>query len=79
MISPLGTIGDYDDVRIFKKAAEAALKRAVKAGIKRPLLVLSDHPLFEQAALVTLLGALQALYTVSYKFQTYTVCQNKGI
>lgn len=64
--SPVGPIGDYDDVRIFKNSASAAVKRALKAGIKRPLLVLEDHPLFEQAGLVTLLGALDALYTVRF-------------
>lgn len=64
--SPLGSIDDYDDVRIFKNSAYAGVKRALKAGIRRPLLVLPDHPLFENAALVTLLGALQALYTVRF-------------
>lgn len=62
--SPLGTIDDYDDVRVFKNSAYVGVKRALKAGIRRPLLVLPDHPLFEKATLVTLLGALEALYTV---------------
>ncbi|KAG5893945.1 hypothetical protein JTB14_009692 [Gonioctena quinquepunctata] len=61
--SPTGPIDvDFDDVRSFKSSAAAGIKRAVKAGIKKPLLVLEEHPRFEQAELVTLLGALEALY-----------------
>nr|XP_023021022.1 putative aminopeptidase W07G4.4 [Leptinotarsa decemlineata] len=61
--SPTGPIDvDYDDVRIFKSSASDAIKRALKAGIKKPLLVLEEHPRFEHAELVTLLGALEALY-----------------
>ncbi|CAH1154254.1 unnamed protein product [Phaedon cochleariae] len=62
--SPTGPIDDdYGDVRSFKDSAKAAVKRALKAGIRRPLLVLEGHPRFEQAELVTLLGVLEALYT----------------
>jgi hypothetical protein len=39
--------------------------RALKAGVKAPLLVLPSHPAFQQSELVTLLGALEALYVVS--------------
>lgn len=61
----LGPIdADYDDVRIFKKAASAGVKRAVKAGSKRPLLVLFGEE-FKNGKLVTILGALDVLYTVS--------------
>jgi hypothetical protein len=41
--------------------------RALKAGVKAPLLVLPSHPTFRQSELVTLLGALEALYVVSDK------------
>jgi hypothetical protein len=39
--------------------------RALKAGVKAPLLLLPSHPTFRQSELVTLLGALEALYVVS--------------
>lgn len=71
VFSPVGPIGDYDDVRIFKNSAFAAMKRALKAKIQKPLLLLQDHPQFEQAELVCLLGVLEALYTVRHFFITY--------
>ncbi|CAG9860635.1 unnamed protein product [Phyllotreta striolata] len=62
--APTGPIdADYDDVRIFKTSAAGAAKRALKAGVKRPLLVLEEYPRFEHAELVTLLGTLQVFYT----------------
>lgn len=65
--SPTGSIdADYDDVRVFQNSAIKGVKRALRAGVKRPLLVLDEYPDFENAALVTLLGALEALYTVIY-------------
>ncbi|VEN50398.1 unnamed protein product, partial [Callosobruchus maculatus] len=61
--SPTGPIDpDYGDVRAFKKAAASGIKRALKSGMKTPLLVLEEHPRFQRAELVTLLGALQAIY-----------------
>jgi len=54
---------DYDDVRIFHKAASAGVKRALKAGSKQPLLVLFGEE-FKNGKLVTILGALDVLYTV---------------
>lgn len=64
--SPTGPIDpDYDDVRIFKEAAGKGIKRAIKAGMKRPLLMLRNHPGFKNCELITLLGALEALYVVS--------------
>ncbi|XP_068896981.1 putative aminopeptidase W07G4.4 [Tenebrio molitor] len=61
--APTGPIDpDYDDVRVLKRAAAKGMKRALKAGVKRPLLVLEENPAFENGDLVTLLGALQALY-----------------
>ncbi|CAH1111176.1 unnamed protein product [Psylliodes chrysocephalus] len=62
--SPTGPIDpDYDDVRVFKISAAAGIKRALKVGIKRPLLVLEEYHRYENTELVTLLGALEALYT----------------
>ncbi|RZB40961.1 aminopeptidase W07G4.4, partial [Asbolus verrucosus] len=61
--APTGPIDpDYDDVRVFKNAAVKGMKRALKAGVTKPLLVLEENPAFENTELVTLLGALQALY-----------------
>ncbi|XP_066154589.1 putative aminopeptidase W07G4.4 isoform X1 [Euwallacea fornicatus] len=61
--SPTGPLDlDYDDVRVFKKAAAAGVKRALKAGSKRPLLVIPEIP-FHDGQLVAILGALEALYT----------------
>ncbi|XP_014221946.1 putative aminopeptidase W07G4.4 isoform X1 [Trichogramma pretiosum] len=61
--SPTGAINpDYDDVRVFKEAAAKGIKRALKAGVKCPLLVLLPDSRFENVELVTLLGALEALY-----------------
>ncbi|XP_062398685.1 putative aminopeptidase W07G4.4 [Sardina pilchardus] len=53
---------DYDDVRRFSDAALNGIKRALKAGLQRPLLVCPPHSSYEKSALVGLLGALQALY-----------------
>ncbi|XP_016845480.1 putative aminopeptidase W07G4.4 isoform X2 [Nasonia vitripennis] len=61
--SPTGSINpDYDDVRVFKEAAVKGIKRALQAGVRNPLLVLLPDSRFENTELVTLLGALEALY-----------------
>ncbi|KAB7500543.1 putative aminopeptidase [Armadillidium nasatum] len=61
--SPTGPLDrDTDDVRRFSDAAATGVKRALKAGVQNPLLAVipcKEYPLSE---LVTLLGALQALY-----------------
>nr|CAI5861882.1 unnamed protein product [Callosobruchus analis] len=50
--SPTGPIDpDYGDVRAFKKAAAAGIKRALKSGVITPLLVLEEHPRFQRAEL----------------------------
>lgn len=62
--APTGKIDpDYDDVRVLKNAAFKGMKRALKAKITKPLLIL-DATKFENGALAILLGALQALYVV---------------
>uniref|UniRef100_A0A914WL62 Cytosol aminopeptidase domain-containing protein n=1 Tax=Plectus sambesii TaxID=2011161 RepID=A0A914WL62_9BILA len=53
---------DYDDVRRFSDAAKCAIKTAIKAGIKSPLLVTIPHEKYANAELVSILGALHALF-----------------
>lgn len=60
--SPVGDLGDYDDVRSYLKAAEKGIERAIKAGSKSPIIVLPENSKFQYAPLVTLLGALKMLY-----------------
>ncbi|XP_006007579.1 putative aminopeptidase W07G4.4 [Latimeria chalumnae] len=63
VFSPTGPLNrDYDDVRRFSDAAVVGVKRALEAGMKHPLLVHPPDDSFEEASLVTLLGALHALY-----------------
>ncbi|XP_044231811.1 putative aminopeptidase W07G4.4 [Thunnus albacares] len=53
---------DYDDVRNFSDAAVNGIKRALKAGMQRPLLVCPPHKDYNNSTLVAALGALHALY-----------------
>ncbi|MEQ2298012.1 hypothetical protein AMECASPLE_000795 [Ameca splendens] len=53
---------DYDDVRRFSDAAVNGIKRALKAGMQRPLLVCPPHKDYKDNALAAALGALHALY-----------------
>ncbi|KAG5840513.1 hypothetical protein ANANG_G00189600 [Anguilla anguilla] len=53
---------DYDDVRRFSDAAGNGIRRALKAGMQRPLLVCPPHRSYENGPLVAALGALHALY-----------------
>ena len=61
--------GDAADVRLFSDAAVAGVKRAIAAGAKTPLIycaapleLTATAPGFEEAPLVTILGALYAAY-----------------
>lgn len=71
---------DYDDVRRFSDAAGSAIKRAMKAGMQRPLLICPPHGDYEQSTLVAALGALHALYMplevreANMKPSPYKVC-----
>lgn len=56
---------DYDDVRSFAEAADKGMKRLLKTGAKKPVLVLLESARFPNAELVTLIGALRVLYVVS--------------
>lgn len=64
--APIGALNkDFSDVRLYGEAAEKGIKRALSAGIKRPLLSLlpvSNQPQYKHGNLVSLLGALHALY-----------------
>lgn len=53
---------DYDDVRRFSDAAGNGMKRALKAGMQRPLLVCPPHKDYPNSGTVAALGALHALY-----------------
>uniref|UniRef100_A0A8C7Y5S8 Zgc:152830 n=1 Tax=Oryzias sinensis TaxID=183150 RepID=A0A8C7Y5S8_9TELE len=53
---------DYDDARRFSDAAFNGIKRALKAGMQRPLLVCPPHRDYSSSPLVAALGALHALY-----------------
>ena len=70
VFSPTGPVDrDYDDLRRFTDAGEAGVKRAMAAGSKRPLVVVSALPgcmpgrTQEQMELAALLGCLEATYT----------------
>ncbi|KAM6965061.1 putative aminopeptidase W07G4.4 [Aplochiton taeniatus] len=71
---------DYDDVRRFSDAAVNGIKRAMKAGMQRPLLVCPPHSSYEKSTLVAALGALHALYMplevreANLKSSPYKVC-----
>ncbi|XP_026125680.1 putative aminopeptidase W07G4.4 [Carassius auratus] len=54
---------DYDDVRRFSDAAANGIKRALKAGMQRPLLVCPPHSSYAKSTLVAVLGALHVLYS----------------
>ncbi|MGH0182913.1 UNVERIFIED_CONTAM: hypothetical protein FKN15_010910, partial [Acipenser sinensis] len=63
VFAPTGPLDrDYDDVRRFTDAAVAGMKRALKAGMQSPLLVCPAHSTFKESTLVSVLGALHALY-----------------
>ncbi|XP_078421665.1 putative aminopeptidase W07G4.4 [Cetorhinus maximus] len=63
IFAPTGPLNrDYDDVRRFGDAAAIGIKRALKAGMVKPILVCPPEEFFQEAPLVTLLGALHALY-----------------
>ncbi|EDO37116.1 predicted protein [Nematostella vectensis] len=61
--APTGPVNrDYDDVRRYGEAAANGIKRALKAGSKRPLLVVPPGAHFTEAWSAAVLGALHALY-----------------
>lgn len=79
--APTGPLDpDYDDVRSLQETAARGLRRALKAGIRKLLVVLEEYPNFENSQLVTLLGVLEALYMVRVFFITKSknenICKN---
>lgn len=64
VFSPTGPLNrDYDDVRRYADSAAKGIKRAISAGSTSPLLVVVPDTRFKNARLVSVLGALQALYS----------------
>lgn len=62
VLAPLGPLTPYDDVRSVAEAARTGLARALAAGATAPALALQPHARWPRAALVALLGALEALH-----------------
>ncbi|XP_054258683.1 putative aminopeptidase W07G4.4 isoform X2 [Macrosteles quadrilineatus] len=60
--SPTGPLTDYHDVRSFGESAKKGIARALKAKFVKPLLVLNPDRSFPNCNLVSILGALEALY-----------------
>lgn len=54
---------EYDDVRSYAEAAKKGIARALKAGVTKPILLLPSDPLFPKSEVVTVLGAMEGLYT----------------
>uniref|UniRef100_A0A914XTR8 Cytosol aminopeptidase domain-containing protein n=1 Tax=Panagrolaimus superbus TaxID=310955 RepID=A0A914XTR8_9BILA len=62
--SSTGTVNtDFDDVRRYQKAAQNAVKAAVSAGVKFPLLITIPYERFPRAELIAAVGALHSAYT----------------
>jgi len=67
VLSQVAPLADYDDVRRFADAARAGVLKAKNAGSVRPFLALVNVPEtegFENALVVSLLGALAGLYEI---------------
>jgi len=52
---------DWDDVRSYANAAKDGIKKALASGSSKPLLVFNSTK-FQEAGIVAVLGALDALY-----------------
>lgn len=64
VFAPTGPVNrDFDDVRRYGDAAAKGVKRAISAGSSNPLLVVVPDSRFKNATLVSVLGALEALYS----------------
>ncbi|XP_049884190.1 putative aminopeptidase W07G4.4 [Pectinophora gossypiella] len=63
IISPTGKIGPYNDARVLRDAAKKGMTRALEAGCRKPLLAVQNFVDFPEGELVSILGALEALYT----------------
>lgn len=79
VLSPTGPLDRCeDDVRRFFDAAEAGIKRALKAGARKPLLLVIPDERFSQSLLVSILGAMHALYTTLELREARAECATKA-
>ncbi|XP_050678922.1 putative aminopeptidase W07G4.4 [Leptidea sinapis] len=62
VLSPTGKVTPYHDVGVIRDAVKKGMQRALDAGMKKPLLVITSVVDFPDGQLVGILGALEALY-----------------
>lgn len=62
VLAPTGPITPYHDAKVLYDAAKTGIKRAIDAGIKKPLLVVQDVNDYPDNQLTIILGAFEALY-----------------
>lgn len=62
VVSPTSKITPYHDVQVIRDAARKGMIRALDAGMKKPLLVVENVVDFPDGQLVSILGALEAIY-----------------
>lgn len=62
ILAPTGKITPYNDAKVIRDAAMKGMKRALDAGVKKPLLIVQNVVDFPDGQLVCILGALEALY-----------------
>ncbi|WP_025820896.1 M17 family metallopeptidase [Shewanella marina] len=58
----VGANNEYQDVRLYAKAAQQAIATALAAGATKPLIIVDAQPTFSQAQLVALLACGQGLW-----------------
>ncbi|XP_037972067.2 putative aminopeptidase W07G4.4 [Plutella xylostella] len=63
ILAPTGKITRYHDARVLYEAAKKGMKRALDAGVRKPLMVVQQTDHFPDGQLVAILGALEVLYT----------------
>ena len=69
---------DWDDVRNFADAAKAGMVKALNSGSKKPLLFFNAKK-YPQADMVTILGALEALYMPLEARESFPEKTSKGL
>lgn len=62
ILAPTGEITPYHDAKVVKDAVKRGMKRALDAGVKKPLLIVQDVVHFPDGQLVGILSALEVLY-----------------
>ncbi|CAH2065175.1 unnamed protein product, partial [Iphiclides podalirius] len=63
ILAPTGEVTPYHDAKVVKDAVLKGMRRALDAGVKKPLLIVQDAVHFPDGQLVGILAALEALYT----------------